>query len=172
MLAVWGCGPREVVVERELTVAVAGPRSIALALEVDAPPARVFEVLSTTLGLRSFWTEDCAVGATRARFGFARTAAQLEASVELEADHLVRMRVISGFPFWEGSTWEWELTPGEDDESTSVLFRHYGFGSGYAEVDCAHTAQTWAMILERLAGYLATGEAQPLFPAAAAADRA
>ena len=50
---------------------------------------------------------------------------------------------------------------------TRVLFRHYGFGDGYAEIDFAHTAQTWALILARLAGYLATGTPQPFFPATA-----
>jgi hypothetical protein len=31
----------------------------------------------------------------------------------------------------------------------------------------AHPAQTWALILARLAGYLATGTPQPFFPAPA-----
>ena len=35
---------------------------------------------------------------------------------------------------------------------SGVLFRHYGFGEEYAEIDLAHTAQTWALILARLAG--------------------
>jgi hypothetical protein len=29
-----------------------------------------------------------------------------------------------------------------------VLFRHYGFGEGYPEIDLGHTAQTWALITE------------------------
>lgn len=48
-----------------------------------------------------------------------------------------------------------------------MLFRHYGFGEGYPELDLAFTAQTWAMINERLAGYIATGTPQPYFPAEA-----
>ena len=48
---------------------------------------------------------------------------------------------------------------------TGVLFRHYGFEEGYAEVDLAYTAQTWAMIMDRLAGYAASGSPQPFFPA-------
>src|SRR6266567_6508883 len=81
---------------------------------------------------------------------------------------LVRMRVSAGFPFWEGSTWEWELAAAARAETgTGVLFRHYGFADGYAEIDLAHTAQTWALILQRLAGYLASGSPQPFFPAVA-----
>ena len=48
-----------------------------------------------------------------------------------------------------------------------MLFRHYGFAGGYPEIDLAHTAQTWAMIMDRLAGYAASGSPQPFFPAAA-----
>ncbi len=60
-----------------------------------------------------------------------------------EPGKLVRMRVTSGFPFWQGSTWEWELgTASRTEAGTSVLFRHYGFADGYAEIDLGHTAQT------------------------------
>jgi hypothetical protein len=54
------------------------------------------------------------------------------------------------------------------ETGTSVLFRHYGFGDGYAEIDLGHTAQTWALIMERLARYVATGTPEPFFPAASA----
>jgi hypothetical protein len=75
------------------------------------------------------------------------------------------MRVTAGFPFWEGSTWEWELgQAARAPAGTGVLFRHYGFADGYAEIDFAHTAQTWAQILHRLAGYATSGNPQPFFP--------
>jgi hypothetical protein len=89
----------------------------------------------------------------------------LVVDVTTEPDKLVRMQVTSGFPFWEGSTWEWELGSATGAETgTSVLFRHYGFGPGYAEIDLAHTAQTWALVLDRLATYVSTGIPPPLFP--------
>ena len=142
-------------------------RSITLATDVDADPARVFEVLSTTQGQRAFWTADCDVSAGKARFGFPQAPADLLTDVTTEPGTLVRMRVTAGFPFWEGSTWEWELAAAARAETgTGVLFRHYGFADGYAEIDLAHTAQTWALILQRLGGYLASGSPQPFFPAA------
>jgi hypothetical protein len=108
------------------------------------------------------------VSGGRARFGFPQAPVDLLADVVTEAGKLVRMRVTAGFPFWEGSTWEWELgEPARVQSGTGVLFRHYGFGAGYAEIDFAHTAQTWALILARLAGYLAAGTPQPFFPALA-----
>ena len=141
-------------------------RSIILATDVAADRSRVFEVLSTSQGQRSFWTADCDVSGDRARFGFKQAPVDLLTDVIAEPDKLVRMRVTSGFPFWEDSTWEWELGDAtRTGTGTSVMFRHYGFGEGYPELDLGHTAQTWAMIMDRLSGYLASGSPQPFFPA-------
>ena len=141
-------------------------RTITLAVDVEADPARVCDILSTTDGQRAFWTADCDVTSDRARFGFPQVPVNLETEVAVEPGKLVRMHVTSGFPFWAGSTWEWELGPAARAETgTSVLFRHYGFGAGYSEADLGHTAQTWAHILDRLAAYAATGTPQPFFPA-------
>ena len=140
-------------------------RSIILAADVQADHARVFEILSTTQGQRGFWTADCEVTGGHARFGFPQAPMDLRTEVTTEPGKLVRMRVTTGFPFWEGSTWEWELGPAARAETgTGVLFRHDGFADGYPEIDFAHTAQTWALILQRLSGYAASGSPQPFFP--------
>jgi hypothetical protein len=136
-----------------------------LAVDVAAQPADVVEILTTTEGQRAFWTANCDVAADCARFGFAASPVDLKVDVTSEPGKLVRMHVTSGFPFWEGSTWEWELGPATRGESgTGVLFRHYGFGDGYPEVELAHTAQIWALIMDRLQKYVATGTPQPFFP--------
>src|SRR6185437_13999042 len=133
-------------------------RSIILAADVEADHARVFEILSTTQGQRGFWTADCEVTAGHARFGFPQVPVDLLTEVTTEPDKLVRMRVTSGFPFWEGSTWEWELGDAvRVPTGTGVMFRHYGFADGYAETDLGYTAQTWAMILDRLTTYVVNG---------------
>jgi hypothetical protein len=142
-------------------------RSITLAVDVPADPAAVFATLSTTAGQRAFWTADCEVSADRARFGFVQAPVDLEVEVSAEPGKLVRMHVTAGFPFWDGSTWEWELGfPARAETGTGVLFRHHGFGAGYPEIDLGHTAQTWALILDRLAAFHTTGIAQPFFPEA------
>jgi len=139
---------------------------IILAINVDAAPERVFEILSTTDGQKAFWTSDCDVTASHARFGFEGAPVDLDVSVETEANKLVRMQVLSGFPFWDGSTWEWELRASNDHENcTTVIFRHRGFGEGIAENDLGGTAQTWAMTLQHLANYVTTGMPQPYFAA-------
>jgi hypothetical protein len=76
------------------------------------------------------------------------------------------MHVTAGFPLWTGSTWEWELGPtARAGSGTGVLFRHYGFGDGYSEIELGRTAYTWALILQRLARYAETGTPQPFFTA-------
>lgn len=140
--------------------------SITLAVDVPAEPEQVFRTLSTTEGQRGFWTADADVSPDRARFGFSQAPMDLEVDVTTEPGKLVRMRVTAGFPFWDGSTWEWELgAPARAETGTGVLFRHHGFGAGYPETDLGHTAHTWAQILDRLVAYHATGTIQPLFPA-------
>ena len=140
-------------------------RSITLAVDADGDASRIFGILSTTEGQRAFWTADCDVSSNTARFGFAAAPVDLEVDLTTEPAKLVRMRVTSGFPFWEGSTWEWELGPATRAETgTSVLFRHYDFGPGYADIDLGHTAQTWALVLDRLAKYVASGTPYPFFP--------
>jgi hypothetical protein len=143
--------------------------SITLAVDVAAGADHVFEVLSTTEGQRAFWTADCEVLPDRARFGFPEAPVDLEVAVTTEPATLVRMRVTSGFPFWQGSTWEWRIgAAARTENGTGVLFRHHGFGAGYPEIDLGHTAQTWAMILDRLTRYIAEGTPQPYFPAVVA----
>src|SRR3954452_17434254 len=99
-------------------------QTITLAVDVDADVDRVYEILSTTQGQRSFWTADCDITGDRGRFGFQAAPVDLVVDVSAVPGKLVQMTVTSGFPFWEGSTWEWELGPaGRAASGTSVLFR-------------------------------------------------
>ena len=139
---------------------------ISLAVDVEASPEKIFDVVATTAGQRSFWTQDCDVTSERARFGFPEAPMDLEVDVLSKEPSLVQMTVTRGFPFWEGSTWEWHIGPAARAPSGSgVLFRHSGFGDGYTEIDLAHTAQTWALVLDRLATFAGTGKPVPFFPA-------
>jgi hypothetical protein len=137
---------------------------IALAVTVEGSRRDVFNVLRTTEGQRAFWTTDCDVRDADARFGFLQAPVDLVVTVSLVEDALVSMTVTSGFPGWVGSTWQWSLSASpDDDDLTVVQFRHFGFESGHGEDAVAYTAQTWAMILERLARYMKSGVADPFF---------
>jgi len=109
-------------------------RSICLALDVDADAATVFQAVSTTAGQRAFWTADCEVEANRARFGFAVAPVDRMSVLALSRTSWSACTSPPGFPSWEGSTWEWEIGgSGRSETGTGVLFRHDGFGDGYAE---------------------------------------
>jgi uncharacterized protein YndB with AHSA1/START domain len=137
---------------------------IALAVTVDGPRRKVFDVLRTTEGLQAFWTTDCEVSDRDGRFGFLQAPVDLVVKVSLVEDELVSMTVTSGFPGWHGSTWQWSLRASPDDDKvTMVQFRHFGFASDHGEDAVAYTAQTWAMVLERLARYVTSGVADPFF---------
>lgn len=63
----------------------------------------------------------------------------------------VRYAIESGFPFWNGSVFEWELSPALRAESgTNLLFCHRGFEDGYPETGLAFTSQTWAVIQQTI----------------------
>jgi hypothetical protein len=137
---------------------------IALATNVNADRSRVYDVLRTTEGQKGFWTSDCELDALHGRFSFLEAPVDLIVSIALVADELVRMKVESGFPGWNGSTWEWALAShDESPNESSVQFRHYDFESSYTESELAYTAQSWAMILDRLARYVVSGEPSPYF---------
>lgn len=137
---------------------------IALATTVESPPSKVYDVLRSTDGQKAFWTSDCELDDHHGRFGFLEAPVDLNVSIALVADALVRMKVESGFPGWNGSTWEWALSAHHDaPERTHVQFRHYDFEPGYEESDLAYTAQSWAMILDHLARYVKSGVPDPFF---------
>jgi len=136
--------------------------SIILSTDIDATPEELFEILTTTKGQASFWTSDCDVDPAKARFGFAAAPVDLECSVTSETGRLAAFTIDSGFPFWNGSRFSWELGPAARQETgTNVLFRHEGFEDRYADQDVGFTAFTWALVLNALKAHAETGEVAP-----------
>ncbi len=136
---------------------------IALAANVEGSTHQVFDILRTTEGQRAFWTTDCELDDVRGRFGFLQAPVDLDVTVSLVEDELVSMTVTSGFPGWIGSTWQWTLSSTPDDAGTMVQFRHFGFEADHGEDAVAFTAQTWAMILDRLVRFVKSGTPDPFF---------
>jgi hypothetical protein len=87
---------------------------IALAANVEGSPSAVYDILRSTNGQQGFWTSDCALDEHHGRFSFAQAPVDLNVSISLVADELVRMKVDAGFPGWVGSTWEWSLSANPD----------------------------------------------------------
>lgn len=136
--------------------------AIVLSIDVEADAKDLFAILTTSEGMRATWTSDCDVEDGTARFGFPVAPVDLECSVEAEQDVAVRYTVDSGFPFWNGSVFEWELGPAARAESgTNLLFRHRNLEDGYPEQDLAFTAQTWAQIMLAVKAYAEGGDPAP-----------
>jgi hypothetical protein len=86
----------------------------------------------------------------------------LDCTVEVVDGNSVRYTVESGFPFWNGSVFEWELGPALRAESgTNLLFRHRGFEEGCPETDLAFNSQTWALIQQTIKSHAEGGTPGP-----------
>jgi len=130
---------------------------------IAAPPARVFEALSTTEGLAGWWTQDVdgdpnQGGTLRFFFGTAEPTASMEV-VDVTPDAHVGWRCVQGPDEWFGTTLDFDLRAAHDE--TVVLFTHGGWSE---PVEFLHHCSTkWAYFLLGLKASLEGGKAKP-FP--------
>src|SRR5215470_4840648 len=112
-----------------------------------------------------YWTADCKVSGGRARFGFPQAPVDLLADVTIRAGQARpharngRLPVLGARPGSGSSVRPRALRPEAASCSGTTASARSTPKSTWG------TAQTWALILARLAGYLATGTPQPFFPA-------
>jgi uncharacterized protein YndB with AHSA1/START domain len=139
-------------------------RDILLGVEAHADAPTIVGALTTKEGLSSFWTPDSiaepSVG-SEARFGFKGAPVPLRMRVDRIEPNEVAWTCHGDFPFWEGTTVTWSLSPEEDHGGTRVFFRHVGFPDEQPEWEFASVAFTWAGILGRLKVLAETGTAEP-----------
>jgi len=86
---------------------------------------------------------------------------------KLDPGRKVVWKSLGEFPYWEGTTVTWELSPTPPDsavQGTRLLFRHAGFSDDYKDWIYASVNYTWGQVLGRLRAYAETGEPQPYFP--------
>jgi uncharacterized protein YndB with AHSA1/START domain len=140
-------------------------RSLIHAVQVQADPGTVFEAITTSKGLASFWTPDShaepSPGST-ARFGFKAAPVPIEFRIdELDRDRGVGWTCLGPWPFWEGTTVRWELGPGPEGAGTQVLFRHDGWSDDYPDDQFGGVNFTWGLVMARLKHHVETGERSP-----------
>jgi uncharacterized protein YndB with AHSA1/START domain len=132
---------------------------------VDADADKIFEALSTSRGLASFWTADShaepKVGTT-ATFGFHGPKLELKVD-ELKPGKLVKWSAAGGFDEWKGTTISWEIVPGKDG-GNEVRFDHAGWPKELPPSELASVNYTWGRIVGRLKKHAETGETVPFFP--------
>ncbi len=124
-------------------------------ISIDAPPARVFDAVTTAQGLSSWWTSDveadAAVGDVSV-FGFNDRSVVFRMRVdELAAPHCVRWTCVGDFPEWEGTRIEFRIE--ETDEGQSNLtFTHAGWESTEGFFRQCNT--DWGRLMYYLKDYL------------------
>lgn len=141
-------------------------RDIILALDIPADADAVFTAITTQAGQASFWTPDCDVSPTEARFGFPGAPVDVRMRVDTaDAGELVRWTCLGDFPGWQDTAIEWELGAPQGEDGTGLVFRHLGLHGPFADDDqqLGNVTHTWAMILDRLQGYLRDGTPTPYF---------
>jgi uncharacterized protein YndB with AHSA1/START domain len=128
---------------------------------INAPPTRIYEVLSTIDGLKGWWTrtvdgEPDLGGTLRFYFGRPEPSACMEVA-ELAPGRRVAWRCVGGPDEWVGTTltFDIETTP----EETAVMFTHADWREPGAFMH--HCSTKWAYFLLALKAQLEGGQGTP-----------
>jgi uncharacterized protein YndB with AHSA1/START domain len=139
-------------------------RDIVLGVPIHADVEMIRRAITTQEGLSSFWTPTVTAEPTvgsEATFGFAGAPVDLTMRVDRIEDDSVAWTCLGKFPFWEGTTVTWTLSPETEHGGTNVLFVHAGFSEEQPVFEHGSIAHTWATILDRLQVLAETGAATP-----------
>lgn len=129
--------------------------------DVDASPETVLEAVTTSEGIRGFWTSRAEVpsevGETL-KLEFSVTPAPFDLRIEESDERTVVWRTETFPPHWVGTIVRWDVEPREG--GATVDFRHAGFTD---EQEAGQVAYTWGQIMTRLKQYAETGRPDPVF---------
>ena len=129
--------------------------------DVDAAPETVLEAVTTTEGIKGFWTSRAhvpsEVGETL-ELEFAVAPLPFDLRLERSDEHAVVWRTETFPPHWVGTTVRWDVEP--RDGGSTVSFRHAGFDD---DAETGSVSFTWGQIMVRLKEYAETGKANPVF---------
>jgi uncharacterized protein YndB with AHSA1/START domain len=129
--------------------------------DVDAEPQTVLEAITTSDGIKGFWTTSAEVPTTvgdTLKLGFAVAPAPFDLRLDQSDENTVVWRTQTFPPHWIGTCVRWDVEP--RDEGATVTFRHAGFAD---EVEAGQVAYTWGQIMVKLKAYAETGRADPVF---------
>jgi uncharacterized protein YndB with AHSA1/START domain len=129
--------------------------------DVDAAAGTVLEAITTTEGIKGFWTSRADVPGEvggSLKLEFAAAPLPFDLRLEQSDEHTVVWRTETFPPHWVGTTVRWDVEP-RDDGST-VSFRHAGFD---ADEEAGRVSYTWGQIMVQLKEYAESGRANPVF---------
>jgi uncharacterized protein YndB with AHSA1/START domain len=123
------------------------------AIEIEAPPEKVYEALTTSEGLRSWWTGDSQAEAkvgSVAEFGFFNRETVFRMQIDkLRPKKRVVWSCVGGPDEWVGTVLTWVLS--RDGEGTKLRFKHGKWRSTKGAF--AHCNSTWGALMYRLKAY-------------------
>ena len=126
-----------------------------------APPGRVFAALTTSQGVRAWWTRDADVGPDKAAFRFPHYGPNAVAHASVQTDEAAgTVDWAFGECFhadWIGTGVHFELTG--DNDQTMLAFAHRGFAEQDERFALYNTG--WAYYLVSLKRWLETGQGSP-----------
>ena len=129
--------------------------------DVEATPATVLEAITTTAGIKGFWTSRAdvpsEVGKTL-KLEFAVAPLPFDLRLEQSDEHIVVWRTETFPPHWVGTTIRWDIEPRGD--GSTVSFRHAGLDD---DEEAGRVSYTWGQIMVQLKAYTETGKADPVF---------
>lgn len=133
-------------------------------ININAPPNRVYEAITSAKGLRSWWTDDCAaepVAGSVAEFGFLGKAVVFRMRIdELSPGRRVAWTCLGDDREWEGTKLVFDLQA-TDSGGTDLRFAHTGWRSiegGYARCNCV-----WGDLMHRLKAHAEGRLVEPYF---------
>lgn len=130
-------------------------------VDVDAAPEALWGALTTTEGLRSWWTTQAEASDEKVevRFPDAPMAWELRVDEAVENERL-HWHCVGGPPPWVDTDVVFRLEGGPDG-GTRVVFDHTGWKD--AEEMVRVVTFGWIEMLQRLRAYAASGTPQPYF---------
>ena len=124
-------------------------------ITINAAPEKVFEAITTTEGVRGWWTTDAKVEpevGSVAEFGFYNRKAVFQMHIDqLEQGKLIEWTAQHDMPGWKGTKIRFELNA-NDNGDTVLNFNHSGWDSmegGYPMINT-----TWGSLMYILKNYV------------------
>ena len=134
---------------------------VLFTFDINATPDAVRQALTTTDGVRSFWTDKADVPAKVGEtltLSFPDAPAPFDLVLTQSDDDMITWRTATFPPQWVGTDIRWRLSGGEG--MSMVAFRH---GTFEDETEQGRVAFVWGQVMVQLKHYVETGVAAPVF---------
>jgi len=127
-------------------------------IAIEAEPGKVYEALSTSAGLASWWTADARIDPRPggvAEFGFDRRAVVFRMKVErLEPGRTLVLSCSGDDPHWANTRLTWELEREGGGRKSTTKLRFVQTGLDPLDDYWAACNSTWGELMFRLKGHL------------------